>query len=117
MVCEFLQSALSVEVKDGDPCSSKDTGVMDMLETTKEHEENHTQIMPSVPKKMMSGINSPSSFIPTHEAWAIEKMEATVKQESCDIAAIIETWVITGVLQWITLNSSERTGKEKEMMR
>lgn len=46
-----------------------------------------------------------------------EKMEATVKQESYDIAAITETWCITGVLQWIALNSSERISKEKDMVR
>lgn len=95
--------------------ATADTGVIDMLETTEEHEKNHIQIRPSALKKMMGGLNSP--FIPKHEAWAIEKMEATVKQESYDIAAITETWGITGVLQWITLNSSERTGKEKEMVR
>lgn len=87
---EFLRSALSVEVKDGNPCSRKDTGAIDMLETTEEHEKNHIEVMSSASKKM-DGIYSPRSFIPMHAAWAIEKMEATVKQESYDVADITET--------------------------
>ena len=31
---EVLQSAISVEVGDGDPCGSKDARVIDVLETT-----------------------------------------------------------------------------------
>lgn len=31
---DVLQSAVSVEVGDGDTCNSKDTGVMDVLEIT-----------------------------------------------------------------------------------
>ena len=31
---EFLQSAVSVEVGDGDPCGSKDPRVIDVLEIT-----------------------------------------------------------------------------------
>lgn len=45
-----------------------------------------------------------------------EKMEAPVKKESYDVPAITETWGITRHLLWITLNPSERIGKEKEMV-
>lgn len=70
---EFFRSALSVEVKDRDPCSSEDTGVIGLLETTEEHEKNHTEILPSAPRKMEGGINSPSAFIPMHAAWAMKR--------------------------------------------
>lgn len=66
-------SALSAEVKDGGPFSSEDTGVIDMLESTEEHVKNHTEIMPSSPRKMGGGINSPSAFIRMHAAWAIKR--------------------------------------------
>jgi len=39
---EVLRSAVSVEVGDGDPCGSKDTRVIEVLETTEVPENGHT---------------------------------------------------------------------------
>lgn len=39
---EILWSDVSVEVGDGDPCSSRDMRVIDVLETTKAADNGHT---------------------------------------------------------------------------
>lgn len=49
---EVLQSAISVEVEDGDPCGSKDARVIDVLETTEASEKSHTGIRASSPIKV-----------------------------------------------------------------
>jgi len=42
-----LWSTLSMEVEDGDPCKSKDTRVIDVLETAEILENGHAGIMAS----------------------------------------------------------------------
>lgn len=49
-------SKVSVEVEDGDPCSSKDIRVVDVLETIEEPENGHVGLMVSLPKKMVGSI-------------------------------------------------------------
>lgn len=41
---KVLQSALSLEVRDGDPCGSKDTRAVDVLETMEASENCHVGI-------------------------------------------------------------------------
>ena len=50
---EVLQSAVSVEAGDGDPYSSKDTRVMDVLETTEAPKNGHVGIRVSPPKNVV----------------------------------------------------------------
>lgn len=49
---EVLQPAVSVEAGDGDPCSSKDLSVIDVLETTGVPENTHVGIRASASKKV-----------------------------------------------------------------
>jgi len=53
---EVLWSAVSLEVGDGDPCSSKDTRVIDVLETKGAPENGHTGIGASLPKIVVGSI-------------------------------------------------------------
>jgi len=55
---KVLQSAISVEVGDGEPCGSNDTRVIDVLETKEVPENGHIGIRTSPPRK--GGINSPT---------------------------------------------------------
>lgn len=62
---KVLQSAMSMEVGDGDPCCSKDTRVVDVLETTEASENGHRRIrafpLPLPPRKVVeSPLSSPS---------------------------------------------------------
>ena len=49
---KLLQSAVSVEAGDGDPCGSKDARAMDVLETTEVPENGHVGTRASSPKKV-----------------------------------------------------------------
>lgn len=48
---EILWSAVSVEVGDEDPCNSKDTRAIDVLETMEISENSHIGIRASPPKR------------------------------------------------------------------
>jgi len=48
---EFLQSTVSVEVGDGDPCGSKNAKVIDVLETTEAPKNDQVGIRASPPKR------------------------------------------------------------------
>lgn len=49
-------SKVSVEAEDGDPCSSKDIRVVDVLETIEDRENGHVRIKVSPPKKVVGSI-------------------------------------------------------------
>lgn len=49
-------SKVSVEVEDGDTCSSKDIRVVDVLETIEEPENGHVGLRVSPPKKTVGSI-------------------------------------------------------------
>ena len=53
---EVLWCALSVEAEDGDPCSSKDTRVIDVLISMEVLENGHVGIRASPPKKVVGSI-------------------------------------------------------------
>ena len=115
---KVLQSAISVEVGDGDPCS-KDGRVMDALEITEAPENGHVGIRASPPKKVAGSIAQLKCIYTNARSMGNkqEELEAIVQQENYDIVAITQTWwddCTTVVLQWMAINSSEWTGKEGE---
>ncbi|GAB0206897.1 hypothetical protein GRJ2_003155300 [Grus japonensis] len=87
---EVLQSTISVKVGNGEPCDSKDTRVIDGLETM----EHQVGIRAS-PLKKVTGSVAQLKCIYT-KAHSIdnkqEELEAIVQQENYDIVAITETW-------------------------
>jgi len=91
---EVLQSIISVEVGDGDPCSSKDARLIDVLETMKVPENGHVGIRAAPPKKMVGSIAQLNSiYTNAHSVGSKqEKLEAIMQRESYDIVAITETW-------------------------
>ena len=91
---EVLQSAVSVEAGDGDPCGSKDARVIDVLDTAEVPENGQVGIRASPPKKVAGSI-APLKCIYTNARSMgnkQEELEAIVQQENCDIVAITETW-------------------------
>lgn len=100
---QLLQSAVSMEAGDGDPCGSIATRVIDVLETTKAPENGHVGIL-----RKGGGIDNPTEVhlhqCPQHGHPEEKELEATVHQESCDIIANTETCGMTqrnGLLQWM----------------
>ncbi|GAB0175367.1 hypothetical protein GRJ2_000001900 [Grus japonensis] len=91
---EVLQSAISVEVGDGDPCSSKDARVIDVLETTEVPENGHIGIRASPPKKVAGSIAQLKCIYTNGCSLGNkqEELEAIVQQENHDIISIMETW-------------------------
>ena len=82
---KVLWSAISVEGGDGDPCSSKDTRVIDVLETTEAPESGHVEIRASSPKKVAGSIARTMGN-------KQEELETIVQLENYDIVAITEIW-------------------------
>ncbi|KAM9628635.1 uncharacterized protein ACIBXB_017819 [Morphnus guianensis] len=91
---EVLWSAISVEVGDGDRCSSKDARVIDVLETTEVPENGHVGIRASPPKKVAGSIAQLKCIYTNARSMGNEQeeLESIVQQENCDIVAITETW-------------------------
>ncbi|KAK4826796.1 hypothetical protein QYF61_011604, partial [Mycteria americana] len=91
---EVLRSAVSVEVGDGDPCGSKGTRVMDVLETTEAPENGHVGIRASPPKKVAGSIAQLKCIYTNARSMGNkqEELEAIVQQENYDRVAIMETW-------------------------
>ena len=48
---KVIWSAVLLELWDGDPCNSKDTGVINVLETMEDPENGHVGIRASSPKR------------------------------------------------------------------
>lgn len=91
---EFLQSAISVEVGDGEPCNSKDARIIDVLETTEVPENGHVGIRASPPKKVAGSVAQLKCIYTNACSMGNEQeeLEAIVKQENYGIVAITETW-------------------------
>ncbi|GAB0207696.1 hypothetical protein GRJ2_003235300 [Grus japonensis] len=83
---EVLRSAISGVVGDGEPCDSKDTRVIDGLETMEAPENGYVGIRAS-PLKKVAGTVAQLKCIYTKQ----EELEAIVLQEDYDIVAITET--------------------------
>ncbi|GAB0208309.1 hypothetical protein GRJ2_003296600 [Grus japonensis] len=91
-VCSTL--AVSVGVGDGNPCNSKDTKVVNALETTEMPETSHIGIRAS-PCKKVAGSTAQLKYIynnARNTGNKQEELEAIVQQENYDIVAITETW-------------------------
>ncbi|KAK4827657.1 hypothetical protein QYF61_020429 [Mycteria americana] len=91
---EVLWSAISVEVGDGDPCSSKDTRVMNVLETTEATENGHIGITASSPEKVAGSVAQLKCIYTNARSMGNkqEELEAIVQQENYGIVAIMKTW-------------------------
>ncbi|KAK4828051.1 hypothetical protein QYF61_023089 [Mycteria americana] len=91
---KVLWSAVSVEVGDGDPCSSKDKRVMDVLETTEAPENGHVGIRASPPKKVAGSIAQLKCIYTNAHSMGNkqEELEAIVQQDSYDLVTITEKW-------------------------
>ncbi|GAB0205338.1 maestro heat-like repeat-containing protein family member 7 [Grus japonensis] len=109
--------AISVEVGNRDPRSSKDAKIDDVLETTEVPENSHIGIRASPPKKM-SGSIAKLNCVYTNACSMgnkQEELEAIVQLENYDIVAITETWWDDTHNWSATMDgSSERIGKEGE---
>ena len=70
---KVIWSTISVEVGDGDPCGNKDTGVIDMIETTQVPENGHIGIRASPPRKVEGSITQLSASTPVHAARATNR--------------------------------------------
>jgi len=91
---EVLRSAITVEVRDGDPHSSKDTRVIDVLETTEVPENSHIGIRASPPIKVAGSIAQLKCIYTNACSMGNEQeqLEATVQLENWDTVVITETW-------------------------
>ncbi|GAB0206658.1 hypothetical protein GRJ2_003131400 [Grus japonensis] len=91
---KVLQSAVSVEVGDGDPCGSKDAGVIDVLEIMEAPENGHIGIRASPLKKVMGSVAQLKCIYTNARSMGNkqEELEAIVQLENYDIVAIMETW-------------------------
>ncbi|GAB0209581.1 hypothetical protein GRJ2_003423800 [Grus japonensis] len=86
---EVLQSAISVKVGDGEPCNSKDTRVIDGLETM----EVEVGIRASPLKKVMGSVAQLKCiYTNAHRIDIKQELETIVQQENYDIVAITKTW-------------------------
>ncbi|PKU47277.1 adaptin ear-binding coat-associated protein 1 [Limosa lapponica baueri] len=91
---KVLQSVVSVEVGDGDPCSSKDMRGNNKLATTEGSEHSQVGIRACPPKKV-AGQLAQLECIYTNVCSMgnkQEELEAIIQQENYDIVAITETW-------------------------
>jgi len=81
---EVLRSAVSVEEGDGEPCNSKDTRFIDVLETTEVPENAHIGIRTSPPKKVVGSIPQMKCiYINAHSTGSKqEELEAIVQREN-----------------------------------
>jgi len=86
--------AISVEVRHGDSCSSKDARLVEVLENMEAPENSHIAIRSSPPKKVAGSraqlkcINSNACSMGNKQ----EELEAIVRLENCDIIGITKTW-------------------------
>lgn len=89
---EVLQSAVSVEVGDEDPCYSKDARAIEVLETTEAPENGHIGIKASSSKKVLGSTAQLKCNCTNACSMGSkqEKLEAIVQQENYDIVAITE---------------------------
>ena len=85
---KILQYAISVEAGDGDPCSSKDVRVINVLETIEMPENGQVGIRDSPPKPgsiaQLKCIYTNACSMGKNQ----EELEAIVQQENYDIVAI-----------------------------
>ncbi|KAK4818722.1 hypothetical protein QYF61_018701 [Mycteria americana] len=89
---KVLGSFVLVEVGDGDPRSSKDTRVMDVLQNTEAPDHGHAGIRASPPKKAAGSIAQLKCIYTNARSTGHrqEELEVLVQQENYDIAAITE---------------------------
>ena len=90
-MCSTL--AISVEVGDGDPRSSKEATVVDALETTEAPESSHIGIRTSPPRKVAGSIAQLKSIYTNAHSMGNkqEELEAIVQRENYDIVAFTKT--------------------------
>ncbi|KAK4832285.1 LOW QUALITY PROTEIN: hypothetical protein QYF61_021684 [Mycteria americana] len=91
---EVLRSAVSLEVRDGDPCSSKAKRVIDVLETTEVPENGHRIIRASPPIKAAGSIAQCKCIYTNAHSMGNkqEEPESIVQEEHYDVVAMTETW-------------------------
>ncbi|PKU44939.1 hephaestin-like protein 1 [Limosa lapponica baueri] len=90
---EVLWSVVSVEVGDGDPCSSENAKIIDVLESKEASENGHVGIRASPHKKVVGSI-AQLKYIYTNTCSIgnkLEELEAIVQQENYDTVFITET--------------------------
>lgn len=111
----ILHSATSVKAGHRDPCGSKNTRVIDVLETMEVPENSHTEIRAGPPQKG-SRIESPNKSAPTNahgrSKWKPLCSRKTVTQLASQSHG--GTTHTTGVLKWMARNPSEGIGEEEE---
>lgn len=91
---EVLQSAISVEVGDREPCNSKYIRAIDALEPTEVPENDHVGIR-AFPQKMVVGSTTQLKCLCTNSPSMgnrQEALEAIVQWENYDVVAITEIW-------------------------
>ncbi|KAJ7397322.1 RNA-directed DNA polymerase from mobile element jockey-like [Pitangus sulphuratus] len=109
---EVFRSPL-MEVGDGDPCGSKDTGDIDMLETTDMPENGHVRIRASAPQKVTGSI-AQLKCIYTNARKMGNKQEELEAIAQHDMIALMEAWWMThttGVLGGYKLFRRDRQGR------
>jgi len=86
--------AMSVGLGDGDPCGSKHTRIVDVLETTEASWNTHVGIRASSPKMVAGPVAQPKCIYTNacHIGNKQEELEAIVQLENYDVAAVMETW-------------------------
>ena len=88
---EVLRSAISLEIRDGDPCSSRDARVIDVLESMEAPEDGHIGIRSS---PWVVGSVAQVECVCTNARSTgdrEEELEAIVQLEKYDTVAITET--------------------------
>ncbi|PKU49300.1 mitochondrial fission process protein 1 [Limosa lapponica baueri] len=91
---KVLQSIVSVEAGNGDPCDSKDTRGKDRLPTTEGSEHNQVGIRACPPKKVAGQLAQLKCIYMGACSMGNkqEELEAIIQQGNYDIVAITETW-------------------------
>lgn len=90
---KVLRPAVSEEIRDGDPCGSKNIRVIDVLETMQEPGNGHVEITASLPKKVMGSVAQLKYIYMNAHSMSDkqEELEAIAHQDSYDTFAIMET--------------------------
>ncbi|PKU38005.1 rna-directed dna polymerase from mobile element jockey-like [Limosa lapponica baueri] len=91
---KVLQSVISVEAGNGDPCGTKDMRSNDSLATTEGPEHSQVGIRACPPKKVAGQLAQLECIYTNARSMGNkqEELEATIEQENYDTVAITETW-------------------------
>lgn len=89
---EVLWSPASVEVGAGDPCGSKDTKVIGVLESTEPPDNGYAGIRASSPHKVAGSVVQLKCIYSNTGSMGNKQEELEPIVPQCDIATIKETW-------------------------